>query len=544
MSALSSFMGSEITDDTAFATPVPVGNISGVASAVGTNSLDITLQSVHQQLSQFANLDSSIAQIESIYDVQNHAAVVLRLDAWRNNIFTDMPGISILEEAAMNGAQGAYSTERDEIYLAQSLFEEDSLTGLSQVLLEEYGHSLDAHFNPDNDTVGDEGELFSYVISGGLPSDIVLARILTEDDTGTVVLNGQTTVVENSSYGVDFNQDTHPDILWRDPVSGQNAIWFMGGENNSQVIGGNQLVTVNGSWEIKGSTDFNKDNSIDLLWRDPVSGQNIIWFMDGANSTSAAQLVTVGGSWDIKGIADFNNDAIDDLVWRDTASGQNIVWLMGGVNNGESQEAVWLPALSGDWDIKGVADFNNDDQPDLLWRNPTSGQNFVWFMGGQNSAQYLNGTSLSTVSGSWDIEGIADFNNDNAPDVVWRDPGSGQNFVWFMGGSNNATPIGSGSLPTLFGNWQPILSGWRTDPEQPDLAIQSQTAPTSIMAGDTFNLSAYVKNQGAGSAGASTLRYYLSNDTTWDASDRYLGSDSVASRVHPTFVRLILRIAH
>jgi subtilase family serine protease len=61
----------------------------------------------------------------------------------------------------------------------------------------------------------------------------------------------------------------------------------------------------------------------------------------------------------------------------------------------------------------------------------------------------------------------------------------------------------------------------------PDLIISALTGPTSAAAGNTFNVSDTTKNQGSGSAGPSTTRFYLSTNTAVDASDVMLGSRSV-----------------
>ncbi len=64
----------------------------------------------------------------------------------------------------------------------------------------------------------------------------------------------------------------------------------------------------------------------------------------------------------------------------------------------------------------------------------------------------------------------------------------------------------------------------------PDLEIQNQSvSPTSINAGGITVAISTVANTGDALADASTLKYYLSSDITWDASDTYLGEDAVAS---------------
>ena len=62
----------------------------------------------------------------------------------------------------------------------------------------------------------------------------------------------------------------------------------------------------------------------------------------------------------------------------------------------------------------------------------------------------------------------------------------------------------------------------------PDLVVDAPTVSNSTpIAGDSFVLSATVRNQGNGRSGSTTLRYYLSTDATISASDTEVGSDTV-----------------
>jgi subtilase family serine protease len=63
----------------------------------------------------------------------------------------------------------------------------------------------------------------------------------------------------------------------------------------------------------------------------------------------------------------------------------------------------------------------------------------------------------------------------------------------------------------------------------PDLVVSAVTAPASLAAGATFNVSATTKNQGSGSAAASTTRFYLSANGSLDAADVVLGSRVIAA---------------
>ena len=62
----------------------------------------------------------------------------------------------------------------------------------------------------------------------------------------------------------------------------------------------------------------------------------------------------------------------------------------------------------------------------------------------------------------------------------------------------------------------------------PDLVVDAPTVSDNAPdAGERFTLSATVHNQGDGDAGASTLRYYQSTDSTITTSDTGVGTDSV-----------------
>ena len=63
----------------------------------------------------------------------------------------------------------------------------------------------------------------------------------------------------------------------------------------------------------------------------------------------------------------------------------------------------------------------------------------------------------------------------------------------------------------------------------PNLRVGPSSSSTAATAGAPFTVSCNVNNSSPSAAGSSTLRYYLSTNNSWDASDSYLGSDFVSS---------------
>src|SRR5262245_21664404 len=62
----------------------------------------------------------------------------------------------------------------------------------------------------------------------------------------------------------DFNGDSRSDILWRNDITGEVVIWFI---NGPFVVGGGSLGSPPNPWAILGQRDFNGDGFADILWR-------------------------------------------------------------------------------------------------------------------------------------------------------------------------------------------------------------------------------------------------------------------------------------
>ena len=87
------------------------------------------------------------------------------------------------------------------------------------------------------------------------------------------------------------------------------------------------------------------------------------------------------------------------------------------------------------WTIVGMRDFNGDGKPDLVWQNDATQQVVVWYMGGPQGNSYLGSDWLAQdgVAG-WYVVATGDFNGDGKPDLVWQNDAR-QVVVWYMGGA-------------------------------------------------------------------------------------------------------------
>jgi hypothetical protein len=188
--------------------------------------------------------------------------------------------------------------------------------------------------------------------------------------------------------------------------------------------------------------DFNGDGRADLIWQDPNSGLAQIWYLicPPCGPLAGAANLTVKNPWRIVGVADFDGNGTPDVVWQDPVSGAVQVWYMGGLGGNTLLSAANITGKN-PWKVESVADFNRDGHPDLLWQDPNSGFAQIWYLGGPQGIT-LQGAANLNKTNPWHIVGTGDFNGDGVPDVVWQDPVTGTVQVWYMGGT---TPGQEGS---------------------------------------------------------------------------------------------------
>lgn len=262
--------------------------------------------------------------------------------------------------------------------------------------------------------------------------------------------------------GPDFNNDSRADIFWRNGGNGQNWVWLMNGnrfvgETTQGNDGVGQLRTVAGTdWMVAAFGDFNGDGKTDVLWRNTVTGENYIYFMDRFTilPTEGYIRTITDQNWQVVGTGDFNNDGRTDILWRNSVSGENYIYFMNGLQI--ASEGYVRTVADTNWQVAGVGDFDGDFKADILWRNAANGQNYLYPMDGLT----IKGTEgfLRTVPGPWTIVGLGDFNQDDKMDIVWRNTATGENYVYPMNGT--AVLPSEGYLPTVPDtNWQVVGVG-------------------------------------------------------------------------------------
>jgi hypothetical protein len=141
--------------------------------------LDNTLHNLHSKLSEFAMRPNYLSQMRIAFgsSLDTNQATALA-NSWVKEDADSFPPIEILSSDVLHGANGAFSHLTNTIYvsnefLTRNASNPDELTGL---LLEEYGHYFSTQIN-DFEVIGDEGQIFSFLVQNLSKCDIALMNL-------------------------------------------------------------------------------------------------------------------------------------------------------------------------------------------------------------------------------------------------------------------------------------------------------------------------------------------------------------------------------
>jgi hypothetical protein len=285
-------------------------------------------------------------------------------------------------------------------------------------------------------------------VSLGMPvntSGSVLIRVVGSDDlqvsynSASTPLGIETVTVPAGTFTNALHVRlavTYPELLFTQTVD----TWVVPGigpvkETSSDPFTGQstrELVSYSVPAIVPRRGDFSGDGRSDILWRNTSTGENYLYPMNGIEILAGEGYLrsVTDQNWQVAGLGDFDGDGRADILWRNSSTGENYVYFMNGVSI--VNEGFLRTVPDQNWQVAGVGDFNGDGKSDILWRNASTGENYVYQM---NGTLIIGEGYLRTVADlDWKVAGVGDFDGSGRADILWRHATSGDNYLYLMNG--------------------------------------------------------------------------------------------------------------
>jgi hypothetical protein len=266
------------------------------------------------------------------------------------------------------------------------------------------------------------------------------------------------------------------------------VVHYYGGAGGAVYQGWNWLDTVGApGWTVRGAADLNADGVPDLVWQNNSTGQVVVHFYGGEGGATYEGWNWMNSAstpgWNVAGVADFDGNGEPDLVWLSDTTSQvtvNYYYLGGAVLQGANYlDPTGIPG----WTVVGTGDFDGNGVPDLVYQNNTTRQVVVHYFGGEGGAVYQGWAYLDAAGEpGWTVAAVADVNGDGVPDLIWQNTSNTQVVVHYYGGAGGAVYQGWAYLDSVgVPGWKVVGASDYDGNGVPDLVWQNNSTAQVVV---------------------------------------------------------------
>lgn len=306
-----------------------------------------------------------------------------------------------------------FTSVRDRYLVTLPMIDKAAVGYIRVVATDAQGHTASLNFNGAYTIGQDQSQVFTQDTDQDGTPDYI-----DEDDDNDGVLDLEDALTLNANEWLDSDNDGLGDNTDNDDD---------GDGFNDDIDCAPLDAELNQSCLSAELTDFDGDGHGDILYRNNNDASWRIQHISQSYEVSQTELdgFSTNASWEFNGVGDFDGDGNQDVLIRNSSSGQ---WYMYNLENSDVQSRGYVLLESAkNVAVQAVADFNNDGKSDVLLRNQVTGEWQINLLSNKTVTEVIY-PPMSKVT-SWKLVAAQDFDGNGSPDILIRNQGSN---AWYL----------------------------------------------------------------------------------------------------------------
>lgn len=159
---------------------------------------------------------------------------------------------------------------------------------------------------------------------------------------------------------------------------------------------------------------------------------------------------------------DLDTSGMPDILLQNATTRAIEVWPMNGATRSAPARTIDVTPGS-DWQVVGTDDFDGDWRQDVVLWNSTTGAVEIWYLGGAEGttrvgSASVSGAALPAPASGWRVVATGDFDANGWPDLLWSREADGHLQIWSLKNAVYQATLTPNPAQAVDTNWRVVAT--------------------------------------------------------------------------------------